>query len=305
MSEKNISEYNIVLIMISLMISLLLAALDSTIVGTAMPKIIGDLHGMEHYTWPFTIYMLCSTIAILIFGKLSDIYGRKSVMIFGIVIFLLSSSLCGISSNMIQLIIFRGIQGIGGGILVSNVYIIVGELFPPVKRGKYMGMVSSMWGLSSVIGLVIGGIIIDYLSWRWVFYVNIPLGITALILLVSAMPNIRYYNKKVAIDFKGISAFTLSVVTLFMAITFGGNKYAWVSPQIIGLFIVTIIFILLLVLIEQKAEEPVFPPSLFLSRIFNISSLIMVLTGAAMFCGIIYVPLFIQTVLGKSATGSN
>jgi EmrB/QacA subfamily drug resistance transporter len=303
MHKIDMSKRDIILIMISLMISLLLAALDSTIVGTAMPKIIGDLQGMEHYSWPFTAYMLCSTIAILIFGKLSDMYGRKPVIIFGIILFLISSALCGISGSMKQLIIFRGMQGVGGGVIISNVFIIVGELFSPAKRGKYMGIIASMWGLSSVIGPAIGGIITDTLSWRWVFYVNIPLGVFALFLVTIVLPDFRYHDAKKVIDLKGIAVFTLSVVSLFLALTSLGNK-SWNSPQVIGLLAFFIAMISLLVMIERKAAEPIFPPSLFSKSIFNISSIIMFLSSAVMFCGVIYVPLFVQTVLGMSATGS-
>jgi EmrB/QacA subfamily drug resistance transporter len=299
-----LSRKNIILTMISLMISLLLAALDSTIVGTAMPKIIGDLRGMEHYSWPFTAYMLCSTLAILIFGKLSDMYGRKPIFVFGIVVFLISSALCGMSRTMGQLILFRGIQGAGGGIIISNVFIIVAELFSPVMRGKYMGFVSSMWGLSSVIGPAIGGFITDTLSWRWVFYVNIPLGIVALGLVMIGLPNIRHRDVKKVIDFRGITAFIALIVPLFLALTAGGDRYPWLSVPILGLLAFSVAMLLLLIPIERKAVEPIFPPHLFTKRVFNVSSVAQFFSSAVMFCGIIYVPLFVQTVIGRSATRS-
>jgi EmrB/QacA subfamily drug resistance transporter len=304
MEPTDLSKRNIVLTMISLMISLLLAALDATIVGTAMPKIIGDLRGMEHYSWPFTAYMLCSTVAILIFGKLSDMYGRKPIFISGIVVFLISSALCGMSQSMAQLILFRGIQGIGGGIIISNVFIIVADLFPPVKRGKYIGITSSMWGLASVIGPAIGGVITDTLSWRWVFYVNIPLGILALVMVGVGLPHVRHRDTKEAIDIKGIIAFVALIVPLFLALTAGGDRYPWLSPQILGLLLFSLIMTLLLVPIERKAAEPIFPPSLFTKSIFNVSAVAMFFSNAVMFCGIIYVPLFVQAVMGISATGS-
>lgn len=304
MSGFTLSKRSILFIMIGLMISLLLAALDSTIVGSAMPKIIGELRGMEYYTWPFTMYMFFSTLAILVFGKLSDIYGRKKIIIIGIVVFLVASALCGLSQNIIELIVFRGFQGIGGGILVSNAYIIVGDLFPPGKRGRYLGIISSMWGLSSIIGPTIGGIISDFLSWRWIFYVNIPLGIGAFVMITVALPELKHGDKKVTIDLAGITVFTLLMASLFAIFTLGGSRYPWISPQLAILAILTIVLIFLLATIEQNVPEPIFPPSLFSNGTFNMLSFLSVLTGAVMFCGIIYVPLFVQTVLGKSATVS-
>lgn len=304
MHQIKLSQRNIILTMGSLMISLLLAALDSTIVGTAMPKIIGDLQGMEHYSWPFTAYMLCSTLAILIFGKLSDMYGRKPIFILGIIVFLASSALCGMSRTMPQLILFRGLQGAGGGIIISNVFIIVAELFPPVKRGKYMGIVSSMWGLSSVIGPAIGGFITDTLGWRWVFYVNIPLGIIALGLVLVSLPNIRHHDAGKVIDVRGIATFVALIAPLFVAITAGGDRYAWLSAPILGLLTFSLIMLLLLVSIERKAVEPIFPPALFTRSVFTVSSVAQFFSSAAMFAGVIYVPLFVQTVMGRSATRS-
>jgi len=304
MHQVELSKRNIAITMVSLMISLLLAALDSTIVGTAMPKIIGDLQGMEHYSWPFTAYMLCSTLAILIFGKLSDMYGRKPVFIFGIVIFLVSSALCGMSGTMGQLILFRGLQGVGGGIVISNVFIIVAELFPPVERGKYMGFLSSMWGLSSVIGPAIGGFITDTLSWRWVFYVNIPIGIVALGLIIVGLPSIRHREVKRAIDVRGITVFVAAIVPLFLALTAGGDRYAWLSLPILGLLAFSLVMLLLLIPVERKAVAPIFPPLLFSSAVFNVSSVAQFFSSAVMFCGIIYVPLFVKAVMGRSATRS-
>lgn len=304
MYEIDLSGRDLVLTLISLMTTLLLAALDSTIVGTAMPKIIGELHGMEHYSWPFTAYMLCSTVAILIFGKLSDMYGRKPVFVFGIVLFLLSSALCGLARSMTQLIVFRGIQGVGGGIVISNVFIIVGELFPPATRGKYMGLVSSMFGLASVVGPAVGGVITDALSWRWVFYVNIPLGVIALVMVLIGLPRMRHSGTNERIDIKGIAVFLAAVAPLFLALTAVGERYSWLSPEILGLFLLSFVMIALLARIEGRAAEPVFPPGLFAAPIFNVSAVAMFFSNAVMFGGVIYVPLFVQTVLGKSATGS-
>ena len=168
--------------MIGLMISVLLSGLDSTIVGTAMPRIVGDLQGMDLYAWPFVAYMLCSTIAIILFGKISDIHGRKPIFLTGIIIFLTGSMLCGLSQTMVQLVILRGLQGVGGGILVSIAFTILADLFTPLERGKYAGLLSSMWGVASIVGPAVGGFITDHLSWRWVFYVNIPVGLVAILM---------------------------------------------------------------------------------------------------------------------------
>ena len=290
--------------MISIMISLLLAALDSTIVGTAMPKIIGELHGMEQYSWPFTAYMLFSTLAIVVCGRLSDLYGRKPVFLFGILFFLFSSALCGLSKSMLQLIIFRGLQGIGGGDLVSSVFIIVGELFPPRERGKYMGLLVSMFGLASVLGPAVGGLITDHLNWRWVFYVNLPLGAIAFSLVVLLLPRFRPAVGLKQVDYWGVLFLLLALLPLFLALTWADTEYPWLSVQIIGLLLLSILMFVLLFDTEGKAVQPILPLSLFRNSIFAISVITMFLSSAVMFCGIIYIPLFVQGVLGGSATGS-
>ena len=291
-------------IMISIMISLLLAALDSTIVGTAMPKIIGELHGMERYSWPFTAYMLFSTLAIVVFGRLSDLYGRKPVFLFGILFFLFSSALCGLSRSMLQLIVFRGLQGIGGGVLVSSAFIIVGQLFPPRERGKYMGLLVSMFGLASVLGPAVGGLITDHLSWRWVFYVNLPLGAIACMLVILLLPRLPTLTGPREIDYQGALLLLLALLPLFLALTWADTEYLWLSTQIIGLLLFSAVMFLLLFIAERKADLPILPLSLFDNSIFAVSALTMFLSSAVMFCGIVYVPLFVQAVLGTSATGS-
>jgi EmrB/QacA subfamily drug resistance transporter len=295
---------NIAGIMISIMISLLLAALDSTIVGTAMPKIIGELHGMDQYSWPFTAYMLFSTLAIVIFGRLSDLYGRKPIFLFGIVFFLFASALCGLSRSMLQLIIFRGLQGIGGGILVSSSFIAVGDLFPMRERGKYMGFLASMFGFASVLGPAVGGLIADHLSWRWIFYVNIPLGGIACILVVLFLPRLRAFTGRRHIDYWGALFLLLALLPLFLGLTWAGTEYAWLSIQIMALLFFSALMFLCFFQVERKAEVPMLPLSLFRNPIFAVAVLATSISSAVMFCGIVYVPLFAQGVLGASATAS-
>jgi EmrB/QacA subfamily drug resistance transporter len=302
--EQQLDTKKIILIMAGLMISVLLSGLDSTVVGTAMPRIIGDLQGMDYYTWPFTSYMLWSTIAIVLFGKISDTHGRKPIFLGGIIIFLVGSALCGLSQNMTQLIIFRGLQGVGGGVLVSIGFTVLGDLFPPRQRGKYAGMLSSMFGIASLIGPVVGGFITDNLSWRWVFYVNLPLGLIAIFLILAVLPNFKNHNTKKVIDYKGAAALTLALVPLILAFSWGGTTYPWFSFQITGMLIFSAVMLIVFYFIEKRAAEPIIPFSIFNNPVFTVSIIAAFLANAVMFCGMIYVPLFMQGVVGLSATMS-
>jgi len=221
--EKSLSKNEIILVMTGLMAVLLVAAFDYSIIGNAMPRVINSLNGMEYYIWPFSIYMLTSTISIIVFGKLSDIYGRKHVLITGIVLFIVASILCGFASNMFQLIFFRGLQGIGGGILISLPFIVVGEIFSIRQRAKYMGILGSVFGLADVIGPILGGIITDNFGWRWIFFVNVPIGIAAVTIIIFSLPNFRLPDPKKVIDHLGIITFTLALSAMFLAITFAGD----------------------------------------------------------------------------------
>jgi EmrB/QacA subfamily drug resistance transporter len=303
-SHYNLSKEKIIMIMAGLMVGLLVAALDNSIISTSMPKIISNLQGMEYYVWPFTSYMLTSTISIILFGKLSDIYGRKNILIIGIIIFVLASVMCGFSANMLELIIFRGIQGIGGGILISLPFIVVGEIFSARERAKYMGILASVFGLSSVLGPILGGIITDTIGWRWVFYVNVPVGIVAVTMLIYSLPNFKLDGFKKVIDYKGIITFTLALSGLFLALTLARDLNTYPLAEIIGLFIFSALMFVLFIWAEKKAAEPILPLYLFKNSIFSISSVENFLASALIFCGIIYVPLFAQNVLGMSATNS-
>jgi EmrB/QacA subfamily drug resistance transporter len=303
-NHYNLAKNQINSVMVGLMVGLLVAAFDYSIMVTAMPKIINSLQGLEYYVWPFTSYMLSSTISIILFGKISDIYGRKKVLIVGISIFVISSVLCGFATNMFEFILFRGFQGIGGGILISLPFIVVGEIFSPMERAKYMGILASVFGLADVLGPILGGVITDTLGWRWVFFINIPIGIAAVTLILYSFPNIKLPDIKKVIDYSGIITFTLALSSMFIAITFAGDINKYSVGEITGLFVFSMFMFILFILAEKKAVEPMMPLYLFKNSIFNVSSLESFLASALMFCGIIYVPLFAQEILGLSATNS-
>ncbi len=287
-----------------LMLALFLASLDQTIVGTALPRIIADLHGFEHYTWVATAYLVASTATAPIVGKLTDLHGRKPYFLGGIVLFLAGSALCGLSQDMTQLSLLRGVQGIGAGVIMANAFTVIGDIFPPAERGKYQGILASVFGLSSVIGPAVGGYLTDSLSWRWVFYVNLPLGAIALAVLIAEFPDIRPHRGHRGIDYLGASTLVASVVPLLLALSWGGTTYSWDSPIIIGLFLFAFAMAVAFVLIERSAPEPILPLDLFRIRAVTIALLAASLTSVAMFGALLFIPLFIQAVTGSSATSS-
>jgi EmrB/QacA subfamily drug resistance transporter len=290
--------------MAGIMLALFLASLDQTIVGTALPRIIADLGGFSQYTWVLTSYLVATTVTVLIAGKLSDLFGRKWVLMSAIVIFITGSILCGLSSTMNQLIIFRGIQGIGAGAIMGLTFIIIGDLFPPSERGKYAGFLSGVFGISSVIGPTLGGFITDNLSWHWIFFINIPLGILIVVLFIFFFPHLRPDIKKPRVDYLGISTMVMAVVPLMLALSLGGVDYEWSSPLIIGMLVFSFMMALVFIWIESRVPEPILPLWLFKNNIVTISSLIMFIIGFGMFSAIIFVPLYFQGVLGTTATAS-
>ena len=294
----------IVITFIGVLLAMFLGSLDQTIVGTAMPRIITDLGGFAHYTWVATAYIIASTITIPITGKLTDMYGRKWFYIVGLTIFVLGSLLCGLSQTMTQIIIFRGLQGMGAGIMMANAFIVIGDLFPPAERGKYQGLMTGVFGISSIIGPTLGGFITDNLSWHWVFFVNVPLGILIIGLFIFFFPNFRPSNMKPRIDYPGIVTLILAIVPAMLALSWGGVEYPWGSLPIITMFTFSAAMTILFVIIEGRSEEPIIPLWIFKSRIVGISSIVIFITGIGMFGGIIFVPLFFQGVLGLSATAS-
>ena len=294
----------LVLTIAGLMVTLLLSALDQTIVGTAMPRIIAELQGFDHYAWVTTAYLLSSTAVVPIVGKLSDIYGRKLFLIGGTALFVLASALCGLSQDMTQLIVFRGLQGIGAGVLMAMVFTTISSIFPPASRGRIQGVFASIFGFASIVGPLVGGYLTDALSWRWVFYVNLPLGLIALAVLWLGFPNIRPARTDRPIDVAGAVTLVAGVVPLLLALSWGGGEYAWTSPRIVGLLLFAGVTIGLFLRIESRAPEPIIPLSLFQNRIVAVATLAMLCVTMGMFGTILFVPLFIQGVIGTSATES-
>src|SRR3977135_4297296 len=243
---------DLILTVIGLMLGLLLAALDQTIVGTAMPRIVSELHGFEHYAWVTTAYLLTSTAVVPISGKLSDLYGRKMFLLGTSPLFVVTSALCGLSQDMTQLIIFRGLQGLAGGVLTSTVFTVISQIFPPAERGRIQGGFSGIFGLASIVGPLLGGYLTDNLSWRWVFYVNLPVGLIALTVLWFSFPNIRPVVRERRIDYLGAVTLVAGVVPLLLALSWGGNDYPWSSPEILGMFALAAVMLIIFIQVESR-----------------------------------------------------
>jgi EmrB/QacA subfamily drug resistance transporter len=292
-------------IMLAVMSGMLLAALDQTIVSTALPRIVSELHGLKDLSWVVTAYLLTSTISVPISGKLSDIYGRKKLFLLAIIIFVAGSALSGLSQNMAELIGFRALQGIGAGMLMSNAFAVIGDLFTPAERGRWQGIIGGVFGLASVIGPLLGGYLTDHASWRWNFYINVPVGILAFFMISSFMPHIESDNKRQRIDYLGAALLAVGLSALLLGFVWGGNQYAWGSLQVIGMFSAALALLVSFIVVEDRhAKDPILPLDLFKNQIFSLSMLIVFLLGVAMFGAILYIPLFAQDVLGRTATNS-
>lgn len=301
------SKTNLPLVIVGLMLGMLLSALDQTIMATAMPTVVEDLGGFTYYSWVFSIYMLTSTTSMPIFGKLADLYGRKRMYMIGMGLFILGSALSGLSQNMTELIVFRGIQGLGAGALMPLAITIIGDVVSLEQRGKMQGMFGGVMTIASIIGPAIGGLFVDHLSWHWVFYINLPFGIAAMVILGIALHE-NVSKKKRSIDWLGAITLSGSIISILLALVLGGNTespgthYAWGSGQIIGLMAIGAVLLAAFLWIQTKVKEPLIPLHLFRKRTIAVASLVGFFSTVGLFGAITYIPLFVQGVIGVKAS---
>ncbi len=293
----------VLVVFAGLMLVMLMAALDQTIVSTALPTIVGDLGGLSHISWVVTAYLLAQTAVTPIYGKLGDQYGRKIVLQSALVLFLAGSALCGVAQSLSMLIVFRAVQGLGGGGLMVSTMAAIGDVVPPRDRGRYQGFFGAVFGLASVIGPLLGGFFTSSLSWRWIFYVNLPIGVLAFAVLAATLPS---HKRDVhhRIDYLGSALLAASLSAVVLGCTLGGTTYKWSSGVIIGIFAGAVVLAILFVFVERRAPEPVLPPRLFRNRVFSVTSAMGLVVGFALFGSVTYLPLFLQVVNRASPTGS-
>ena len=298
-----LSRRRVILATAGTMLALLLAALDQTIVGTAIPRIVAELNGLDRLAWVTTAYLVTSTTMTPIAGKLGDLFGRKPFLIAGMVGFVAASALCGLSQNMTELVVFRGIQGVFGGVLFATVFTVIGDLFPPSERGRLQGVFGAVFGLSSIIGPTTGGFITDHFSWRWVFYVNVPVGAIALLVVLAGLPYVRSKASWRDIDFWGAISLAAGIVPLLIALSIT-RDHAWTSPEVLGLLAFAALMLAVFVFVESRVANPIVPLPLFKNPTFSVSMIVGFLTAFGMFGSILFTPLVFQGVLGISATNS-
>jgi EmrB/QacA subfamily drug resistance transporter len=306
---RQFSRRTIAYTLMGTMLVTFIATLDQTIVGTALPRIGADLQGFDQIAWVTAIYLLTMTVTIPIYGKLSDLFGRKPIFLGCLVVFLTGSALSGVAQSMTQLITFRALQGIGAGGLESIAIAVVGDLFPPRERGKWIGITSSSYALASIAGPLLGGVLTDHISWRWVFYINLPIGLIALFVLAFLMPTLRTPNKRIIIDYTGSLLVVLATLPLLLAFSWAGDAFAWLSWQSLGLFGSSLILLVLLVIYSARQErlgrEPIVEPSMFKNvRVFSVSLLASMLISIVLLGSVYFLPVFLQSVTGVSATSS-
>jgi EmrB/QacA subfamily drug resistance transporter len=299
-----LTHRQVLTVLSGLMLGMLLAALDQTIVTTALPTIVGDLHGLDHLSWVVTAYLLTTTLSTPLYGKISDLYGRKKIFQVAIVIFLVGSALSGLSRNMSQLIAFRALQGLGGGGLMALAMAIVGDIVSPRQRGRYQGYFGGVFALASIGGPLAGGFLTDHLTWRWIFYINIPVGILALVITSAVLRLPARPRGAASVDVTGAALIVGAVTPLLLVTVWGGRTYPWVSPTIIGLVVVSAALVAAVVWWERRAPEPIFPPRVFARPVVRAALGMTFFVTAAMFAVIIYIPVYLQLVDGVSPTRS-
>jgi EmrB/QacA subfamily drug resistance transporter len=287
----------------ALFLALWLAALDQTVVSTALPTMVGDLGGLTYLSWVVTAYLLTSTVAGPLYGKFGDLYGRKIVLQVAIAVFLVGSALCGIAQNMVQLIVFRALEGVGGGGLIVITIAVIGDLIPPRERGRYQGFFGAVFGVATIVGPLVGGFFVDHLSWRWIFYINLPTGILALAVIAAVLPS-GSTRRQHAVDYVGALLLTaaLSAVILFTGL--GGTTFPWTSPVMIGLMAASIVGVIAFIVVETRAREPILPMSLFANRNFAVASGVGLIVGLSLFGAVTFLPIYLQVVKGVSPSVS-
>jgi EmrB/QacA subfamily drug resistance transporter len=298
-----LTHQQILTVLFGVMAGMFLAALDQSIVGVALPRIVSELGGLDHLSWVVTAYLLTSTATTPLWGKVSDLYGRRIVFQAAIAVFIIGSALCGASQDLTQLIIFRAIQGIGGGGLFAIAFAIIGDIIPARERGRYQGYFGAVFGVSSLAGPLLGGWFTDGPGWRWIFYINVPIGIAALVItsMNLKLPSVRREHR---IDYAGAATIVGAVTSLLLYLNWAGDRFGWTAPEALALAVASVVLGVAFVFIEQRAVEPIIPMSLFRNRIFSVGTLFSFLLGWSMFGGMIYLPVYLQAAKGMSSTGS-